>query len=141
MSRANRPTTPGGRIVRQPPTVVDIAPNSSVASLKSAILKADSRPVEDSENLVLWRVEMTEDEMIVIEERGGLKNGQMPWPYVHVSPMEGPKLTDQIPTDRTCSFWNDRIISPNLALLSLIHFQHPHNNHLSLYPLVSTLTT
>jgi len=82
MSRANRPTTPGGRVVRQPPTVVDIAPGSSVASLKSAILKADSRPIEDSDNLVLWRVEMTEDEMIVIEERGGLKNGQMPWPYV-----------------------------------------------------------
>jgi hypothetical protein len=29
-------------------------------------------------------VEMTEDEMIVIEERGGLKNGQMPWPYVYL---------------------------------------------------------
>jgi hypothetical protein len=82
MSRANRPTTPGGRVVRQSPTVVDIAPGSSVAALKSAILRADLRPVEESEHLVLWRVEMMEDEMIVIEERGGLKNGQMPWPYV-----------------------------------------------------------
>jgi hypothetical protein len=80
MSRANRPTTPGGGIVRQPPTVVDIAPGASVGSLKSAILSADARSIEESEQLVLWRVEMSEDEMIVIEERGGLKNGQMPWP-------------------------------------------------------------
>jgi hypothetical protein len=84
MSRANRPTTPGGRVDRTPPTVVDILPGTSVGDLKSAILAADSRSIEESDSLVLWRVEMTEDEMIVIEERGGLKNGQMPWPYVYL---------------------------------------------------------
>jgi len=86
MSRANRPTTPGGTVARSPPTVVDVLPGTSVGALKSAILAADSRSVEESDSLVLWRVEMTEDEMIVIEERGGLKNGQMPWPYVDPSP-------------------------------------------------------
>ena len=80
MSRANRPTTPGGTVARSLPTVVDVLPGTSVGALKSAILAADSRSVEESDSLVLWRVEMSADEMIVIEERGGLKNGQMPWP-------------------------------------------------------------
>jgi len=80
MSRANRPTTPGGTVARSPPTIVDVLPGTSVGALKSAILAADSRSVEQSDSLVLWRVEMSEDEMIVIEERGGLRNGQMPWP-------------------------------------------------------------
>jgi hypothetical protein len=80
MSRANRPTTPGGGVVRTPPTVIDVASSISVAELKSAILTADSRSTVDSEQLILWRVEMSEEEMIVIEERGGLKNGKMPWP-------------------------------------------------------------
>jgi len=80
MSRAHRPTTPGGTVARKPPIVVDVLPGTSVGSMKSAILAADLRSVEESDSLVLWRVEMTEDEMIVIEERGGLKNGQMPWP-------------------------------------------------------------
>jgi len=67
-------------VARKPPIVVDVLPGTSVGSMKSAILAADLRSVEESDSLVLWRVEMTEDEMIVIEERGGLKNGQMPWP-------------------------------------------------------------
>lgn len=67
-------------MARKPPIVVDVLPGTSVGSMKSAILAADLRSVEESDSLVLWRVEMTEDEMIVIEERGGLKNGQMPWP-------------------------------------------------------------
>lgn len=60
--------------------MLDLAPTTTVAELKSAILKADLRSTEDSERLIIWRVEMSEDEMVVIEERGGLKNGQMPWP-------------------------------------------------------------
>jgi len=32
------------------------------------------------DHVVLWRVEMSEEEMVVIGERGGLKNGRMPWP-------------------------------------------------------------
>ena len=50
--------------------------------LKAAILRADGRTVmeEHLERVVLWRVEMSEEEMIVIGERGGLKNGRMPWP-------------------------------------------------------------
>lgn len=78
--RSNRPTTPGGRNVRSANPVIDIAPTATIAQLKSAILKADLRSTDDSERMVLWRVEMSEEEMVVIEERGGLKNGQMPWP-------------------------------------------------------------
>lgn len=77
---AYRPTTPGGRFARGPTPVLDLAPTTTVAELKRAILKADLRSTEESERLVIWRVEMSEEEMIVIEERGGLKNGQMPWP-------------------------------------------------------------
>lgn len=80
MSRANRPTTPGGRVARTANPVIDLSPSATVAELKAAILKADYRSTEESERLVLWRVEMSEEEMVVIEERGGLKNGQMPWP-------------------------------------------------------------
>lgn len=79
-SRVNRPTTPGGRAVRPAPPVVDILPTASIAELKKAILRVDHREDEESEKMVLWRVEMSPEEMVVIEERGGLKNGQMPWP-------------------------------------------------------------
>lgn len=65
--------------------MVDILPELSVDGLKAAVLRADpswthnAAEVELSK-VVLWRVEMSEEEMIVIEERGGLKCGQMPWP-------------------------------------------------------------
>jgi hypothetical protein len=64
------------------PTVVSISPERSVRDLKATILRADGRTVmeEHLERVVLWRVEMSEEEMIVIGERGGLKNGRMPWP-------------------------------------------------------------
>lgn len=78
--RSHRPTTPGGRFARGPTPVLDLAPSTTVGELKSAILRADLRSTEESERLIIWRVEMSEDEMVVIEERGGLKNGQMPWP-------------------------------------------------------------
>ena len=34
----------------------------------------------DLNKIVAWQVDMTAEEMVVIEERGGLKHGQMPWP-------------------------------------------------------------
>lgn len=64
------------------PTVVTVDPQQSIRELKTAILRADRREVKTEllERVVLWRVEMSEEEMIVIGERGGLKNGRMPWP-------------------------------------------------------------
>lgn len=65
---------------RYPPTVVDILPSASVNELKAAVLRADGRLAEQLDKVVLWRVEMSEEELVVIEERGGLKGGRMPWP-------------------------------------------------------------
>lgn len=64
------------------PTVVTVDRRQTVRDLKLAILRADGREVKEEllERVVLWRVEMSEEEMIVIGERGGLKNGRMPWP-------------------------------------------------------------
>jgi hypothetical protein len=59
---------------------VDIDPSVSVDTLKSKALQADSRATGSLERIKLWRVEMSEEEMVVIEERGGLRGGQMPWP-------------------------------------------------------------
>lgn len=56
-------------------------PSYTIGELKAAILEADGRPVDKLDKVVLWKVEMSEQEMVVIEERGGLKGGQMPWPY------------------------------------------------------------
>ena len=66
---------------RRSPRVVTVAPSASVDELKAVVLEADGRRVARLEKVVLWKVEMSESEMIVIEERGGLKSGQMPWPY------------------------------------------------------------
>jgi hypothetical protein len=60
--------------------VVDIDPSVSVDTLKSKALEADGRSVASLEKIKLWRVEMSEEEMVVIEEREGLRGGQMPWP-------------------------------------------------------------
>jgi hypothetical protein len=59
---------------------VDIDPSVSVDALKSKALQADGRVMGSLERIKLWRVEMSEEEMVVIEERGGLRGGQMPWP-------------------------------------------------------------
>ena len=64
------------------PAVVCISPTQTVRELKAAILRADQRVVEEEllDRVIIWRVEMSEEEMVVIGERGGLKNGRMPWP-------------------------------------------------------------
>ncbi len=64
------------------PAVVDITPSSTINELKAAVLEADGRPVDCLDSVVLWQVEMSEEEMIGIGERGGLKGGRMPWPSV-----------------------------------------------------------
>jgi hypothetical protein len=65
---------------RRPPVPVDVFPDTTLDELKAALLLADGRKVAKLDQITLWQVEMTEDEMVVIEERGGLKKGQMPWP-------------------------------------------------------------
>lgn len=64
---------------------MDVLPETSISQLKRAVLSAEPGWKEnaaevDLSRVILWRVEMSEEEMIVIEERGGLKCGQMPWP-------------------------------------------------------------
>jgi hypothetical protein len=83
----NEPYSSSSRLGMAPktspaPTVVTIDRKQSISALKRAILRADDREVKEDlvERVVLWRVEMSEEEMIVIGERGGLKNGRMPWP-------------------------------------------------------------
>ncbi|CAD6570056.1 MAG: hypothetical protein TREMPRED_005574 [Tremellales sp. Tagirdzhanova-0007] len=81
--RTCRPSS-SSRPIKAPktlPVVVDISPSSTVNQLKAAVLLADGRPSESLDSVALWRVDMSEDEMIVIGERGGLKGGRMPWPY------------------------------------------------------------
>ena len=70
------------KTVQRLPAVVCVSPTQTVRELKAAILRADGRQVKEEllDHVVLWRVEMSEEEMIVIGERGGLKNGRMPWP-------------------------------------------------------------
>lgn len=81
--RSSRPSSsnPPIKSRKRLPTVVDIATSSSVSQLKAAVLMADGRAADSLDSVVLWRVEMSEEEMIVIGERGGLKGGRMPWPY------------------------------------------------------------
>lgn len=64
------------------PAVVCVSPSQTVRELKAAVLRADGRSVRDDllDHVILWRVDMSQEEMIVIGERGGLKNGRMPWP-------------------------------------------------------------
>lgn len=70
------------------PLPLSISQDATVAQLKCAILQADGRqPYDESGSLkseaakvVLWKVEMSKEEMVVIGERGGLKRGRMPWP-------------------------------------------------------------
>jgi hypothetical protein len=73
--------SPPSRPNRRAPTPVDILPSSTIGQLKEALLRADGRAVDKLDKVILWRVEMSEEEMVVIEQRGGLKSGQMPWPY------------------------------------------------------------
>ena len=64
------------------PTVVSAYPSQSVRELKRAILQADDRVVVEAlvDSVVVWAVQMSREEMVIIGERGGLKNGRMPWP-------------------------------------------------------------
>ncbi|KAL7422828.1 hypothetical protein Q5752_002124 [Cryptotrichosporon argae] len=104
-TRANPNPAPVPRTHRAAPLVVDVDAASTVDDLKRALLRADGRaagpataaataaatatatataPVAGAARLdrvVLWRVEMSADEMLVIEDRGGLRRGKMPWPY------------------------------------------------------------
>ncbi|WWC65058.1 uncharacterized protein I303_107672 [Kwoniella dejecticola CBS 10117] len=64
-----------------PPLVVDIDPHTTVDELKAELLRAAGKDPELWSNVVLWKIQMTESEMTVIDELGRLKNGKMPWPY------------------------------------------------------------
>ncbi|WWC72561.1 uncharacterized protein I206_106523 [Kwoniella pini CBS 10737] len=64
-----------------PPIVVDIHPHTTVDELKSELLRAAGKNQELWRSVILWKIEMTESEMTVIDELGRLKNGKMPWPY------------------------------------------------------------
>lgn len=83
-ARSARPSSsaPVAKTKRALPVVVDISPSSTVNQLKAAVLEKGERSAECLESVVLWRVEMSEEEMIVIGERGGLKGGRMPRPSV-----------------------------------------------------------
>ena len=84
--RSARPSSSGAqvKVPRRLPVVVDIASTRTVKQLKAAVLEADGRPAECLDSVVVWRVEMSEEEMLIIAERGGLKGGKMPFPYVLV---------------------------------------------------------
>lgn len=76
-SASSSPTIKGPR---RHPAVIDVSPQSTIKDLKTAVLEADGRLAGFHEHLVLWQVEMSEEEIVVIEERGGLRGGRMPWP-------------------------------------------------------------
>jgi hypothetical protein len=66
---------------RHLPIPIDVSHDASVAELKRAVLRSASVDVSvDSDKVIAWQVDMSPEEMVVIEERGGLKHGQMPWP-------------------------------------------------------------
>lgn len=71
------PTT---KVPRRHPAVIDVSSQSTVKDLKIAVLEADGRLAGFHEHIVVWQVEMSEEEIVVIEERGGLLGGRMPWP-------------------------------------------------------------
>lgn len=113
-STASSPALGSPRAARRAPRVVTIAPTSSVDELKSAVLEADGRKPAKLEKVVLWKVEMSENEMIVIEERGGLKCGQMPWPYPPTA-----EVPTKLDDDTVGSYWtqsNPRMVSLSVWL-------------------------
>lgn len=63
-------------------TLVDIAPDATVAELKVAILLAAGRPAPAGllDALVLWRVDMSEAELEDLNARGALARGRQPQP-------------------------------------------------------------
>ncbi len=65
---------------RLPPTVVDVLPSRQCQRSESRGAACRRPQAEQLDKFVLWRVEMSEEELIVIEERGGLRVGRMPWP-------------------------------------------------------------
>ncbi|EIW69928.1 hypothetical protein TREMEDRAFT_61700 [Tremella mesenterica DSM 1558] len=88
-SPRQRTSTPTPKPTRRPPTCLTVSSKSTINELKRCVLLADGRPAlpELAEQIILWRVDMSEEEMIVIEDRGGLKDGQMPWPYPPTAPV------------------------------------------------------
>lgn len=112
------------RIPRRLPTPVDILPSSTIAELKAALLIADGRSVEKLDKIVLWRVEMSEEEMIVIEERGGLKSGQMPWPYPPTAEVPTAITNDLLPVSHYFPSSQS-----NTSLVSLSVWIHPSAQH------------
>lgn len=108
-SRSSRPSTASSptssaKPSRRPPAVIDVSPHATVDDLKRLALAADGRDVASArlDKVVLWKVDMSESEMVVIEERGGLKGGQMPWPYPPTA--EVPVKLEQ-GTDSVDRFW------------------------------------
>ncbi|KAK4684098.1 hypothetical protein P7C73_g6106, partial [Tremellales sp. Uapishka_1] len=92
-SRHHSPRLPTSASPSRPrkraPMPIDISPDATLDQLKAALLKADRRTIDQSalDQVVLWQVEMSGEEMVVIEERGGLRKGQMPWPYPPTAPV------------------------------------------------------
>ncbi|WWC92279.1 uncharacterized protein L201_007233 [Kwoniella dendrophila CBS 6074] len=81
-SHHSQPTAgPSSMRSSAPPIVIDINPHTTVDELKSDLLRAAGKDTDLWKHVVLWHIEMTENEMNVINELGRLKNGKMPWPY------------------------------------------------------------
>lgn len=119
LSRSSRPSTASSpstatKPARRAPAVLDISPSASVDDLKRQILAIEGRTVSRLEKVVLWKVDMSENEMIVIEERGGLKSGQMPWPYPPTAEVPV-KLEDG--SDLVGNFWNAS--NPRMVAISV----------------------
>ena len=103
----------------RPPLVVTVAPTCSVEELKVAILTADGRRVARLERMIMWKVEMSENEMVVIQERGGLKNGQMPWPYPPTA--EVPTKLENATVGTYWQHCNPRMVSVSVWLSPTAH--------------------
>lgn len=107
VTRGSRPTTSDRERERnaitaavRPPAVVEILPSTSIIELKMAALEADGRPSGFFDKVTAWRVDMSHHEIVVIQERGGLKAGRMPWPYPPCAPVPVKLEDDSAPVSQ-----------------------------------------
>jgi hypothetical protein len=69
--------------IPRPPVALEVTRGEKIKDILDRLMQADGRPsgvdkLEDK--VVLWRVDMSWEEMLNCERFGGLRTGDMPWP-------------------------------------------------------------
>jgi hypothetical protein len=69
--------------IPRPPVALEVTRGDKIKDILDRLMQADGRPsgVEGlQDKVVLWRVDMSWEEMLNCERFGGLRTGDMPWP-------------------------------------------------------------